>query len=186
MEVTDELKRTTLTQALVGSDKEKLMVTSVSQSVCSVCEEFGKYIRFIVEINDSEQPGVQQLSTGTARNAFSVMITAQRQIQQGDNGVPLTIHVKTNKDRLYNDLIQLMKELGVKWSDPNSYAVPFLKKLSEILWYIDGHHETISERAPKIPSLFSRYVGYTIALRSISTVKEHWKIYVHPKYMLML
>ena len=128
MEVTAELKRATLTQALVGSDKEKL-IPSVSQSVC-VCEELGKYIRFEVDINNSEQPGVQQptLSTGTARNAFSVLITAQRQIQQGDNGVPLTIQVKTNKDRLYDDLIQLM-ELGVKWNDPNAYAVPFLKKL---------------------------------------------------------
>ena len=150
VEVTDELKRATLTQVLVGSDKEKLMITSVSQSVCSVCEEFGKYIRFVVDINNSEQPGgVQQptltLSTGTARKAFSVLITAQRQIQQGDNGVPLTIQVKTNKDRLYSDLIQLMKELGVMWNDPNAYAVPFLKKLREILWYIDGHHETIAE-----------------------------------------
>lgn len=148
VEVTDELKRATLTQALVGSDKEKLMIMSVSQSVCSVCEEFGKYIRFVVDINNSEQPGgVQQptLSTGTARNAFSVLITAQRQIQRGDNGVPLTIQVKTNKDRLYNDLIQLMKELGVKWNDPNAYAVPFPKKLCVILWYIHGHHETIAE-----------------------------------------
>ena len=46
VEVTDELKRV---QALVGSDKEKLMITSVSQSVSSVCEEFGKYIRFVVD-----------------------------------------------------------------------------------------------------------------------------------------
>ena len=53
VEVTDELKRATLTQALVGSDKEKLMIMSVSQSVCSVCEEFGKYIRFVVDINNS-------------------------------------------------------------------------------------------------------------------------------------
>ena len=69
--------------------------------------------------------------TGTARNALSVLITAQRQIQLGDNGVPLTIQVKTNKDELYNDLIQQMKELGVKWNDPNAYAVPFLKNLCD-------------------------------------------------------
>ena len=57
---------------------------------------FGKYIRFVVDINNSG--GVQQpaVSTGTARNAFSVLITAQRQIQQG---VSWTIQVKTNKDR---------------------------------------------------------------------------------------
>ena len=42
VEVAHELKRATFTQALVGSDKEKPMITSVSQSVCSVCEEFWK------------------------------------------------------------------------------------------------------------------------------------------------
>ena len=93
---TDELKRATLVQALIVSDKDKLMVTSVSQSVC---KKLGKYVRFVVDINNSEQPGGVQQSTlqglSTTRNAFSIMITAQRQIQQGDNGVPLTIQVKT-------------------------------------------------------------------------------------------
>ena len=163
VEVTDELKHATLVQALTGSDKDKLMVTSVSQSVFNVCEEFGKYVRFVVDIYNSEQPGGVQQSTlqslNTTRNAFSIMITAQRQIQQG-NGVPLTIQVKTNKDRLYSDLVHLMKELGVKWNDPNVYAVPFLKEFGDVLWYVDGYHETIAERAPKIPSLFSRYTGY--------------------------
>ena len=38
VEVIDELKQATLTQTLVGSDKEKLMFTSVSQSLCSVSQ----------------------------------------------------------------------------------------------------------------------------------------------------
>ena len=99
-------------------------------------------------------------SLGTARNTFAFMLAAQRQVQQGDNGVPLTIQVKTSKDRLYNDIVKLMKELGVKWFDPNLYAVPFLKKLCDSLWYIDSHHQTIAERAPKIPTLFSTFSGY--------------------------
>ena len=163
IKVIDDLKCATLVQALVGSDKEKLMIMSVSQFVCSICKEFGKYIRFVVDIDNSEQPGgvqqslLQSLTTSTARNAFSIMITAQKQIQLGDNGVPFTIQVKTNEDRLYNDRIRLMKEIGVKWNDPDFYAA---KKALWVLWYVDGHHETIAERAPKVPSLFSRYVGY--------------------------
>ena len=47
VEVNDELKRATLSQVLIGSDKDKLMVTSASQSVFNVCEEFGKYVRFV-------------------------------------------------------------------------------------------------------------------------------------------
>ena len=92
--------------------------------------------------------------------------------------------MKTNKDRLYNDLIQLM-ELGVKWNDPNAYAVPFLKKLCEILWYIDGTTRPLLNEYQKYRHYSPDMLG-TIALISISTVKEHWKIYVHPKCMLTL
>ena len=76
VEVTDELKCATLIQALVGSDKEKLMITTVSQSVCSICEEFGKFIGSVVDIDNSEQPGgvqqstLQSLTTSTARNSL--------------------------------------------------------------------------------------------------------------------
>ena len=156
IEVVDELKRAILLQVLVGKDKNMLMVTSVSQSVFNVCEEFGKYVKYIVEIGEEAAP---RQGLGTARNAFAIMLAAQKQIQQGDNGVPLTVQVKTSKDRLYNDLVNLMKELGVKWFDPNLYAVPFLKKLCDTLWYINGH-QTIAERAPKIPTLFSAFSGY--------------------------
>ena len=118
IEVVDELKRATLLQVLVGKNNDTLMVTSVSQSVFNICEEFGKYVKFVVEIGEEVAAAQQSLET---RNAFAVMLAAQRQVQQGDNGVPFTILVKTSKDRLYNDLVKLMKsELGVKWSDPNS------------------------------------------------------------------
>ena len=48
----------------------------------------------------------------------------------------------------------------MKWFDPNLYAVPFLKKLFDTLWYINGHHQTIAEHATKIPTLFSAFSGY--------------------------
>ena len=64
--------------------KDKLMGTSVTQSVFYVCEEL---VKFIVEVGEQVAPQ----SLGTARNAFAIMVAAQRQIQQGDNGVPLTI-----------------------------------------------------------------------------------------------
>jgi len=37
VEVNDELKRATLSQVLIGSDKDKLMVTSASQSGGAAC-----------------------------------------------------------------------------------------------------------------------------------------------------
>ena len=157
IEMTDELKRATLSQVMVGSDKDKLMVTSANQSVSGICEVFGKYIKFVVQVDEEATPA---LSTSIGRNAFAIMANAQRQLQQGDNGVPFSVPVKSNKDKLFNDLIQLMKELGVQWIDPNAYATPFLKKLCEILWYIDGHHRILAEHAPNFPGLFSRFNGF--------------------------
>ena len=51
VQVGDELKRATIFQVLVGKDKDQLMITSSTQSVLNVCEDFGKYIKFVVEIN---------------------------------------------------------------------------------------------------------------------------------------
>ena len=50
IQVIDDLKHATLLQVLVGKDKDNLMVTSARQSVSSVCEEFGKYVKFVVEV----------------------------------------------------------------------------------------------------------------------------------------
>ena len=101
------------------------MITSVTQSVFNVCEEFGNYIQFVVEI-DEQAVGSSLQNLSTTPNTFQVMFMAQRQLQQGDNGVPFGIPVKTNKDRVYNDLVRLMRELGVRWTNLNAYAVPFL------------------------------------------------------------
>ena len=88
------------------------------------------------------------------------MIAAQKRVQLGDNGLPYPRVVKDNRDRLYNDGIRLMQEMGVRWTDPQRYGVPFLENLSNALWYIDGHHSTIGEKAPKVPEIFSRFTGY--------------------------
>ncbi len=150
--VCDELKTATVKQVLVGSTVSNLMVVGEKQSVFTICQEFGKFVEFRAELLEK-----QNVST---RNAFDVMAMAQRQVQFGDNGVPSKILERTSKDRLFNDLIQLMKDINVKWSDPKAFGVPFLKKLTEILWYIDGHHHTIAESAPPIPSVFSTFTGY--------------------------
>ena len=62
---------------------------------------------------------------------------------------------------MYNDLLDLMREIGIKWDDPTVYGAPFLRALRDALWYVDGHHDTIAEKAPKIPEVFAKkFVGY--------------------------
>ena len=65
--VRDKLKRAFIWQVFVGSDEDKLMVTSASYSLCSICLEFGKCEKFIVEVYMAT-PSAQSVS----RNAFTV------------------------------------------------------------------------------------------------------------------
>ena len=61
---------------------------------------------------------------------------------------------KNRKDKLFNDLINLVMELKLKWRSPSSDSTPFLKKLINLLWYIDGQNDTIEEKSNKIPDIF--------------------------------
>ena len=116
VEVNNELKCATLSQVLVGSDKDKLMVTSASQSFFNICEEVGKHVKFVIEIGEQAAP-FQNLNT------TKMPLPSWLQLRGKFSRVPLTTSVNTNKDRLYNDLVHLMKELGVKWIGPNVFDI---------------------------------------------------------------
>ena len=50
IQVKDELKWTFNSHLFLGSDKDIMMVTSFRYSLCSIREEFGKYMKFAVDI----------------------------------------------------------------------------------------------------------------------------------------
>ena len=163
--MSDELKRAELVQSLVGSKRNELMATSNGQSVVEVCSEFGKFVRFSVELRDV------QLSEAAVPvlNAFDVMTAAQKRLQGGENGLPFPERVKDGRSQLYNDLLSLMKEMGISWNAPLAYGVLFLNKLCDCLRYIDGHHDAIAEKAPKLPQLFACFTGIIVlSLTSIA------------------
>ena len=60
---------------------------------------------------------------------------------------------------LFNAIVNMLREMNVKWNEPNSYGVRFLKKVCDVLWYTDSYHDTINEKAI-IPDVFSRFQGY--------------------------
>ena len=65
--VRDELKRASVFQVFVRSGKDKLMVTGASYLLCRICKEFGKYVKFIVEVYVA-MPSTQSV----CRKAFTV------------------------------------------------------------------------------------------------------------------
>ena len=157
--VPDELKGCLMKQSLVGQSKTNLNVIGANDSIAGVSSIFGNFFKFIVEV---QEPINQDCSLSVPRrNAFEVMAAAQRELDAIEKrGVPIPVQQRTKKDKLFNDLIELVVELKLKWRSPRTDCTPFLKKLTNLLWYIDGHHGTIAEKSSAIPDIFSPFQGY--------------------------
>ena len=138
--VVDELRDSVLKQCQIGPSKDNLSILNPTESL-GACSIFGSYLKFIVELQS-----INQDTSRVYTNACSILMAAQRSLHDLEkSGLPQTITERTQKDRLYSDLIQFSKELGLKWRDPSSVGASFLKKRTNILWYIDGHHDVIGE-----------------------------------------
>ena len=60
------------------------------------------------------------------------------------------INEKTTKDKLYNDLVELMKTKGLKLGisqDEMDFGTRLVKCIRGILWYIDGAHQILSQHS---------------------------------------
>ena len=110
---------------------------------------FGSFVKFIVVLGTDltdEVPTLQKrpkVSESTTR------------------GLPSHIAKEKNrKDQLYNAIIDLFRERGLGWQEPETYGKQFIRHLSNLFWYIEGHHEVLASRACPIPVYFSTIVGY--------------------------
>ena len=71
---------------------------------------------------------------------------------------------KNNKQKLHNDLIDLLKQNGLGWTKQNvlSEGRPFILQLVEILWQLDGHHEKLAAQSCAIPDIFASFQNYNV------------------------
>ena len=74
IEVIDELAQATLQHVFVGKDKDKTMMTSAHHSVFSICEEFGKYVKFVVEVVGGGAATSSRSVASSQPNAFSLIV----------------------------------------------------------------------------------------------------------------
>ena len=80
--------------------------------------------------------------------AFAVLMANQRLLCLPK--LPNLLCEKT-KDKVCNDLICLVDGMGLKWqSGEVNSGKSFLITLSNVLWYIDGHHESLASRGYEI------------------------------------
>jgi len=111
-------------------------------------------------------------------NAFSILMYNQRLLSQPR--APEKLQVRTRKDKLYNDVIQMLDDEGLKYpaSVVSSSGRDFVKTLTEVLWYIDGHQETIKKQSFPIPDHFLKFVGYNAPELAKHRKRQHTNLSV--------
>ena len=81
--------------------------------------------------------------------------------------LPAPLEPRNSKDKLFNDLVLLFEKQDWKWRDgSDTHAKKSISNLCDVLWYIDGHHETLEARSCAIPTPFSTFTGYNTPEKS--------------------
>ena len=89
-------------------------------------------------------------------NVLDILMAGQRRLCMPS--LPNRVEERNRKDKLFNDLISLLESIGKKW--PSSEVQSGKSFLTNVLWYIDGHHETFEAQGCHIPELFKPFTGY--------------------------
>lgn len=105
-----------------------------------------------------------KLCTGTS--AFSVLMEGAKVLWNPNKpSLPSEItNIKTRKHQLRNDFLHFMEERKLMWPEKevSNVGEVLVQSLVDVLWYIDGHHNTFNERSCKIPPLFEVFCGYNV------------------------
>ena len=106
------------------------------------------------------QSGMQRDHSGPS--TFDVMKQAKH--EQSQARTPTLTQERNRKDKLYNVVIENLKQCGLQWraDEVESSGVNFAKSLTEVLCYIDGHHTTFSNRGCHIPPCFANFQEYNV------------------------
>ena len=146
---TEHLATSRLEKVYVGQSRDDFSIVETNHSIIGVCAMFGSFVKFVVVLMTDLTDEVQTLQK---RPKVSESTT---------RGLPSHIAKEKNrKDQLYNAIIDLFRERGLGWQKPETYGKQFIRHLTNLFWYIDGHHEVLASRACPIPVYFSTFVGY--------------------------
>lgn len=130
-----------------------MIYTLVGINVSSLVTSFGKHIKFYVE----KQCG----SSNPPVDAFSIMMSAQRAMCR--MLPPLISQPRNKKDDLHNAVIHFLENDRLTWTSSEvdcGLASTTVKTLTDVLWYVDGHHNKFCERSCDLPSLFGEFASY--------------------------
>ena len=142
-----------LVSASAGRSKDNLDEVDLLLQVESVVSLFGPFIKYRTK------------SEPLAENVAVATVNLPSASPQCTRYIPRQRNIRNNKDSLYNQIIRSLCDRGLDWNDMDSSFIvtsadSFVQTLTEALWYIDGHHDQISERSTDIPLFFLQFQGY--------------------------
>ena len=146
----------------IGNTRDRLLDRAEPELTLSpVVVEFGKYMKIVVVLNE-----LVSMNQPQSRSVLDVMRQAQQALAQPKT--PSKTIERNNKDKLFNALVDYLEEHGLFWraDEVDSFGVNFVKSLCEVLWYIDGHHDTLHGRGCSIPTCFVTFQGFNVPERS--------------------
>ena len=104
-----ELSASILQSVYIGQDKATAnSIIEKTVNVVSVCSIFGWHVKFIVSVPEEGESSSQHVF----KNAFSIMMESQRRICA--QTLPQPIPERNKTDKLFNDLLQLANQRGLK------------------------------------------------------------------------
>lgn len=117
--------------------------------------EFGKYFKFVLRM--TTESGL----CSTQTNAFTILMSEAGRLAWPEK---YEIVRKNNRQKLYNDIVELLQEKNLGWTKQNvlSEGRPFVLQLADILWQMDGHHEKLAAQTCPIPEFFSKFQKYNV------------------------
>ena len=113
--------------------------------VQDISSMFGPDVKYILDHQDKSVSTV---------NAFDILMHSQKQLSKP--ALPRLLDERNGKDRLYNEIIHLLESKKLSWHGDtvNTHGRHFVCTLTDVLWYLAGHHDTLQKQSMPIPDVF--------------------------------
>lgn len=115
---------------------------------------FGQYVKYVT-VSEEIVP-----SSTSCQNTFDTLLASQVSLSQC--GRPPLVDVKNAKDKLYSSILEYFEKQELDWRSDEIKTQGHLcvRKLTEVLWILDGHHDVLSEQCCPVPETFHGFQGY--------------------------
>ena len=140
----------------VGKSKDDVSIpVDVVSTIGEVTSVLGSFLKFDVEpiIEELDEP------CSSKKDAFHTLMMTSRD----KNNLPEKKNEDNNKKhRLWNMVLDMLRENNVGWSlqEKQFLGIQFFNTVTDVLWDIDGNHDTLSSRGCGVPMIFKPFTGF--------------------------